>query len=948
MASYEGQKVASLVLAGRPDLDLSRLEPLVQQKVGEPLSQTKIDQSVATLKAAWHLSDVTVDVRPTAEGLNVMMVLEPALYLGIYSFPGAELQFAYSRLLQAADYPVKAPYSIVDVEHAQEGLSSLFHRSGYFEATVRPEVKPDFEHGLVKVVFHVSLARRAKFGEVHLHGTSPEQTERLERSLGSFMARIRGASMKPGKTYSPRRLENATQHLRNALVKQHFLAAQVRVIDANYHPETNKADIDFNITTGPLVHVKVTGARVSGRTQRRLIPIFLEGSIREAVIEEGEQNLVSHFQSKGFFDAKVDTSVVKQGAGTTVTYSISRGDRRKVDQVRIRGNEHIPSGELMTHVVVKRRRLLFSHGAFSEQLVRRSVNNLTTVYRNAGYSQARVQSKVATEKNGNISVQFTVDEGPLDKANTFRIEGNESVDEAQLARGGLNIGPGKPFSQILVQQDRNQILATYLNLGYLNASFSSSAKPSVSHPHQFDVVYTITEGPRVQIARAITLGNSHTRQSLIDTTAKITAARPFNESELLASGSRLYTLDVFDWAEVGPRRPITTQSEEDVVLKLHESKRNSITYGFGFEVINRGGSVPSGTVAVPGIPPVGLPSNFKTSEKTFWGPRGSIEYTRRNMRGRAETLTAGGLVARLDQRGTLTYQIPSFRNSRWNVSLYTDGEHNGQNPIFTSRIVEGGLQFQRNLDAKGTKTVIFRYNLGRTTITDLLIPDLVPPSERNVRLSTILGNFIRDTRDNLLDAHKGIYQSAELSLNAKAIGSDVNFARFLGQMAYYRGIGGGIVWASSLRLGLQQPFANSRVPLSEKFFSGGGSTLRGFPLNGAGPQRTIAACGDPDDPSTCAPITVPVGGNQLFIVNTELRIPVPIKKGLGVAGFYDGGNVYQRVGVSDFLSNYTNSVGFGFRYQTPVGPIRLDIGHNLNSVPGIKATQVFVTLGQAF
>jgi len=410
----------------------------------------------------------------------------------------------------------------------------------------------------------------------------------------------------------------------------------------------------------------------------------------------------------------------------------------------------------------------------------------------------------------------------------------------------------------------------------------------------------------------------------------------------------LYTLGIFDWAEVNPRRPITTQSDEDVVLKLHESKRNSITYGFGFDVINRGGSLPSGTVAVPGIPPVGLPSGFKTSEKTFWGPRGSFEYTRINMRGRAETLSVSVLAARLDQRGTFTYNIPSFRNSSWTATGNAQAEHNSENPIFTSNIAQGGIQFERNLNAKKTKTLILRYNLSYTSLSQLLIPDLVPFEDQTVRLSTISATYLRDTRDNALDAHKGIYQSFELGLNAIPLGSSVNFGRFLGQTAYYRAIGAGIIWANSIRLGIEQDFANSRVPLSEKFFSGGGSTLRGIPLNGAGPQRVVTACGDPADASTCAPIVVPVGGNQLLILNTELRIPLPIKKGLSFAAFYDGGNVYQHVGFHDVLSDFTNNVGFGFRYSTPVGPIRIDIGHNLNSLPGIKPTQVFVTLGQAF
>ncbi|HZU22085.1 MAG TPA: BamA/TamA family outer membrane protein, partial [Terriglobales bacterium] len=148
-------------------------------------------------------------------------------------------------------------------------------------------------------------------------------------------------------------------------------------------------------------------------------------------------------------------------------------------------------------------------------------------------------------------------------------------------------------------------------------------------------------------------------------------------------------------------------------------------------------------------------------------------------------------------------------------------------------------------------------------------------------------------------------------------------------------------------------FNGSHVPISEAFFSGGGSTLRGFPLNGAGPQHTITACGTPGDISTCSPITVPVGGKELVIINSELRIPSPVDlpivdKHLSFVPFYDGGNVFRAIGFSNFWPNYTSSVGFGFRYATPVGPVRVDIGHNLNPVPGIKSTQIFITLGQAF
>jgi len=154
--------------------------------------------------------------------------------------------------------------------------------------------------------------------------------------------------------------------------------------------------------------------------------------------------------------------------------------------------------------------------------------------------------------------------------------------------------------------------------------------------------------------------------------------------------------------------------------------------------------------------------------------------------------------------------------------------------------------------------------------------------------------------------------------------------------------------ANSLRAGFAMASSGSHVPISQMFFSGGGSTLRGFPLNGAGPQTTVPVCSDPANRSSCAFIRVPTGGRQLLILNSELRIPLPLKKGLAFATFYDGGNVFNHIGFKNFTDQYGNSVGVGLRYATPVGPIRVDLGRNLNPLPGIKATQIFITLGQAF
>jgi outer membrane protein assembly factor BamA len=949
--SYEGQNVSSVDIAGRPDLNLRQLRQAIAQPVNAPYSKQKVDETIANLKKTGQFTDAQVDVRPEANGLKVLFVVQPAMYFGMFDFGDATKVFTYTRLLQVANYSNQEPYTAGRVDQADSDLLTFFHRTGYFLATVEPELHTDAARGIVNVVFHVNLKRKAKFGNIVLTGTTEEETKHLAGSLHSWGARIRGAYLKTGKAYSLKKLDAATTYLQGALGKQHYLAGQVKLIAANYNPQTNRADITFKVTQGPVIAIKTEGARVSGRSMKKLIPVYQENAADDDLVEEGARNLVSYFQAKGYFDAKVHSRIDKETAGITILYQIVKGKKGKVGSIDFHGNHKFDDDDLSPHVAVVKGRF-FSRGKYSAQLLRKSVKNLEAVYKNAGYSQVKVTPGV-TEHEGKLAIAFQVDEGVQDVVDTLKVEGNHSLSENDFAPKGLNLTPGKPFSSQLLDKDRDQIMAVYLNHGYLTASFAAKTVPLKSDPHKVEVVYTITEGPQVHAVTVETIGANHTRPQIIARNAKIPVGKPLSETELLESESNLYTLGVFDWASVDSRTPLTNQSA-DVLIKVHEAKRNDLTYGLGFEVTNRGGSVPGGTVALPNLPPVGLPSGFQTSQSTFWGPRVSMEYKRLNFRGLGETVSVGGLLARLDQRGAASWSVPNFLNSIWSSNLTVTGERTSENPIFTARLAEAGFQVQRTLDAKKTETIFLRYSFRRTSLSNLLIPELVTPEDLNERLSTLSTSFVRDTRDNALDAHRGIYESFDVAVNPSVLGSNTNFLRFLGQTAYYQHIGGNnIIWANSLRIGLESAFAGSHVPLSERFFSGGGSTLRGFPLNGAGTQQQLAVCGIPGDLSTCGTISVPLGGKQLVILNSEVRFPIPVElpfvgNKLGGVAFYDGGNVYNSVGFQNFFSQYSNTLGFGLRYATPVGPVRIDIGQNLNPLPGVKSLQWFITLGQAF
>lgn len=948
LSSYEGQAVTTVEIAGRPDLKTSDFESKFAQKAGQPFAREKVEASAAALKDTGQFRKVRIQVEPEAKGLRVLFVLEPAVYYGIFQFPGAE-RYPYSRLIQVSNYISQAPYDASSVEQDRRRLLRFFRQEGYFQAEVTTSLQADSKKGIVNVVFQCTLKKKAKFGQVQISGVSPSQDKDLHAQLTGPFARLRGAAIRPGKTYKRGTLTKARSRLESHLQKKGYLSAQVKLSGAEYNAQNNRSDIHFNADPGTKTKVEIVGTHLWPWTKKTLLPVYQGVGVDPETVQEGEQALSSYYQKKGYFDIKVSSNVSGDDKLKTVVYRVAKGKKHSVTGVHVTGAQQLKGDDLMAHVAVQKKHFL-SHGQFSDQLVRASVKNLKGVYESQGFSSVQVTSNVVNN-GGDIEVNFHVIEGPRDVVSSLSIQGANTFPESQFAPKGLKVAAGQPYSQANVQSDRAGIMANYFRAGYLTASFRETAtQASKNDPHHINVVYHIYEGPRVFTADVITLGRKFTRQRLIDQDVNVIRPdQPLTETNLLTAGSNLYDhTGVFDWAEVDPRRQITTQTNEDVLVKVHEAKRNDFTYGFGFELINRGGSIPSGTAAVPNLPPVGLPSNFKTSQNTFYGPRGSFQYTRNNFRGKGESVTFTAFAGRLDQRIGLFYINPNFRWTSWKSTFSFSAEKNEENPIFSSRQEVGSWQVQRFIDAAKHNLFFVRYSFSKTNLTRIEIPDLVPVEDRNVRLSGFGANLTRDSRDNVLDAHKGVLNSIELDLNSSKLGSSVDFAKLTTQAAIYREKFHNIVWAGSIRVGLAQPYANSRVPLSERFFTGGGDSLRGFPLDGAGPQRNIFVCSSGETAPNCPQINVPRGGNEQLIINLESRIPLPLKKGLSIVPFYDGGNVFPDIGFHDFTSLYSNNVGVGLRYATPVGPIRIDLGHNLNPVPGVKSTQYFISIGQAF
>lgn len=946
---FDGQPVSSVDIAVREGMDINSLRKLLKIQVGQSFSADAMRESVAALQKTNSFSQVQVSLEPEQAGLHVVFILQPADYVGVIEFPGTGTRFPYTALLQAVNIPEQSPYFESLQTRGAKGLLDYLHKHGYFAAGVRPAMESDGPHRVVNLIFHCTLHQQAKIRTINFQGISEQEGDRLRHDLRGIVARLKRVSLKVGQKYSETRATKSIDFIRGGLRKENRLAPTVRLASAEYDPDSNNVDVTFLVSPGPEVFIHVSGAHVSNRTLRRLIPIYEEGSVDQDLVDEGERNLKSYFQSKGYFDATTTSHVEKQGDMLNVSYEVMRGSKHRVGGIFFSGNHYFSDKQLAAHVTVKKG-FWFLHGTYSEQLLSKSTASLKQLYLDQGFANVSIDP-VVQDFEPEVDVTFNLKEGPQDKVATVNLVGNNTQSLSSLTKKyPLRLKPGLGFSQRLLEADRNDLLAAYLDLGYANADVRSAASPSPNTPHEVEVTYTVAEGPQAHISGVVLLGEKHTKPKLIHevTAQEVKAEQPLSEGQFLQAESNLYALGIFDWASVRPRQPIVNQTQEDVLITVHESPLYSMQIGGGLEVMPRSGNIPVNSVVVPGIPPISLGDKFTVTQKSFVGPEFTFDLARLNLRGRAERATIGTVLTRLDQRAYFTYADPHLHGSSWSSVLSISGERTTENPIYTAELGTASFQIEKALDKRHTQNIIGRYSYQKTDLYNILIPGLVLPEDQHVRLSTFDAEYVRDSRDKPLDAHHGVYQTFDVGVTAKALGSSADFLRFLGQSAFYLPMKPWLTWANNFRLGLAKPFAGSDVPLSERFFSGGADSLRGFPINGAGPQRAVPVCSNPSNPSTCTLISVPVGGDMLFIFNSELRFPLPIYKGIGGVVFYDGGNVYSNINLRQFGDDFTHSVGVGLRYQTPVGPVRFDVGYRITTVPGINTTQYFVTLGQSF
>jgi outer membrane protein insertion porin family len=724
------------------------------------------------------------------------------------------------------------------------------------------------------------------------------------------------------------RVQNGLSRVEESFQKGDRLEARVTLgqLDIHQGPKgesQNRVTPNLNIESGPIIDVVVTGATVSKSRLRQLIPVYEERAVDRGLLLEGRTNLLNYFQSQGYFDAQLgepQQSEPEPGR-SVIEYAATLGLRHKLVNIDIAGNRYFDTPTLRERLsMTPASSLRHSRGTFSQALLDRDIATILDLYRANGFPDAKVASTKEDNykgKAGSLFVRLEIIEGPQKFVNTLTLEGVPDEDAPRL-RVLLQSTEGQPFSEPTIASDRDTILSYYFNNGYSDATFDWTQTPGPT-PSKVDLKFVIQPGKRQYIRGILVRGLDTTRPSLIASRISLAPGDPISQSKIAESQQKLDDLKIFSKVQTAIQDPDGEEDEKYVLFQLNEASKYSFTVAPGAALGRIGGGVttfddPAGT--------------------TGFSPRISVGLSRLDFLGEGHIVGVQTLFSTLEQRAIFTYQVPQFTGNP-NLSLTFSGLLDDARNIltFTSHRLEGSVQLGQRLNRE--YSLQYRYTLRRVTIpqdTLKISPELVPLLSSPDRAGVVSMSFIQDRRDDPVDSHHGIYNTVDLGYAWSGLGSATNYTRLLVRNATYHRIGRDLVLAQGTQFGWIRALGSVAgeapnpvigdtalpIPLAERFFSGGASTNRAFPDNQAGPRDFETG--------------FPLGGNALLFHSTELRFPL-IGNNLGGVLFHDIGNVYSNLGdmslrfrqqnIQDF--NYAvNSFGFGIRYSTPIGPIRVD------------------------
>jgi outer membrane protein insertion porin family len=647
-------------------------------------------------------------------------------------------------------------------------------------------------------------------------------------------------------------------------------------------------EIIFKVTEKPSIgKISFKGnKKIKADDLKKELGIKLYAILDENQVKQSVERLKTFYRKKGYYNAEVDERTEPlPNNEVSLNYDINEHKKIYIYKIQFVGNKAFDGNELR-NLMQTSTKGLFSFITDSGYLDRKKLDfdaeKIAAFYHNHGFINARVgEPKVTYEKGKGLKITIEVEEGEQYKVGTVSVKGDLIESPEELLKH-VRIGKEKEFNRETVRKDMLALRNVYADKGYAYVEVSPSTSQDEKNK-KVNIVYRISRGPKVHFQRINITGNTVTRDKVIRRELKVEEGGYFSGKLLRKSMENLNRLGFFENVSVDTKRG---DQKDSMILDINVKDRPNRYFSAGVGY----GSVDETMVS------------FQIADNNFFGY--------------GQNLTASASLGAVSSQYDIGFTEPWFLGRK--LSLSTDIYKWKRDYDEYTNDSWGGyatLGFPVGIDDYTIGSVKYGYdNANISDVADTAALAVREMIGKNVTSSVTIG-LSRDSKDRPWDTHKGSVNSISFEYAGGPFGGDLYFNKYQARSAWYFPLPWDTVFLAQGRWGYEVKRSGGKLPVFEKFFLGGIDTMRGFDYASISPR----------DPATGDKI----GGEKMMVYNLEYRFPVAKEQGVVGVVFLDAGNVFEKDEDWTF-SGIRRSVGAGIRWYSPVGPLRIEYGYNLD------------------
>jgi len=884
-----GSVVGEIEINGLYSISKDEFLYILDINPGKQINEESVRLGIKRAFLKGMFEDISVETIDGERAKVIINVKERNFIKNIY----VEGDYPLSRKTIKKLFPLKEDQVLIcDVlEKAMVDLRHELALRGFPHAGVNVEIKKLKEPYRVNIHLQISAGDPERIREVNISGAGDEVKAVMKLSDGDIYDRL----------ILKKDIERIKAYYKN---KKYFkpVIGPYTYTDGILH---------ISVNPGKRLQISIEGNNaVPTNALLKEIPFFEAEEFSDDIIEEAVHKMLSLYHRGGHPFAQIAPVITSSDDVISLNFFIFEGVKVSIRTIKFSGIS-LPEKNLKEIMSLK------EGGIYNPDIIGTDRETLKDFYNALGYLTANIEEfqtnppfpplvkEVGIDSYrgegglpNKIDIIVRINEGLKTEIERVNVIGTNLVPEAEV-RKAINIKPGDVYNDFDISDARFRVIDLYNTYGLTEAVVSIKRE---GIGQKTSLTFQIDEGAETLFGKTIIVGNNNTKYAVVRRELQQKEDTPFNYRILTKERQKLYKLDLF--TDVDMEVLDRYDHKKDVLIKLREGNAGAVELSFGYAEYE------------------GFRGIFDLSYRNLWGMnrQGSLRFE----------------LSSLEKRYILQYSEPWFLGIPLQFRAFLLSEDKKEINIDTRetryRLIRhtATAGFEKKIGDSLKSELYYEFSLVNTFDVK---PDVILSREDTGALviSGIRLGIIYDTRDNPFYPEKGILSGISVKLTSPVFLSETSFIKLMFYGNAYQELIKGVVFAISLRGGIAQGYLKTdELPIVERFFLGGRTTVRGYEQDTLGPKGSDGN---------------PTGGNVFLMENLEIR--TSLGKGIGIVAFLDGGNVWVK--IKDINSTDIKfTTGLGLRYNTPVGPIRIDYGQKLQRKPGESRGEIHFSIGHAF